>query len=66
MSNHLRNIRALFETAKTHKVSRKVDSYEYEEVEKLILTDNISYHEVLQLFTDKIYRNWFYERNFTQ
>jgi len=47
-------------------VSRKVDSYEYEEVEKLILTDNIPYHEVLQLFTDKIYRNWFYERNFTQ
>ena len=30
MSNHLRNVRALFENAKSFEVSRKADTYEYE------------------------------------
>ncbi len=64
MSNHLRNIRALFENAKSFKVSRKVDTYEYESLEKMILDDNIRYSEVMEIFTDKNYREWFYERNF--
>jgi|TARA_B110000858_G_C17481069_1_gene327185 hypothetical protein len=64
MSNHLRNIRALFENAKSFKVSRKVDTYEYESLEKMILDDTIIYSEILELFTDKIYREWFYQRNF--
>ena len=64
MSNHLRNIRALFENAKSFKVSRKVDTYEYESLEKMILDDNIRYSEVMEIFTDKDYREWFYQRNF--
>ena len=64
MSNHLRNIRALFENAKSFKVSRKVDTYEYESLEKMILDDNIRYSEVMEIFTDKNYREWFFERNF--
>ena len=64
MSNHLRNLRALFENAKSFKVSRKVDTYEYESLEKMILDDTIKYNEILELFTDKIYREWFYQRNF--
>jgi len=64
MSNHLRNIRALFENAKSFEVSRKVDTYEYESLEKLILEDNIRYSEVIEIFTDKTYREWFYQRNF--
>lgn len=64
MSNHLRNIRALFENAKSFKVSRKVDTYEYESLEKMILDDNVRYSEVIELFTDKDYREWFYQRNF--
>ncbi len=64
MSNHLRNIRALFENAKSFEVSRKVDTYEYESLEKLILEDNIRYSEVIEIFTDKVYRDWFYQRNF--
>jgi len=62
MSNHLRNLRALFESAKSFEVSRKVDTYEYESF--LILDDTIKYNEILELFTDKIYREWFYQRNF--
>ena len=64
MSNHLRNIRALFENAKSFKVSRKVDTYEYESLEKMMLDDNIRYSEIMEIFTDKDYREWFYQRNF--
>ena len=64
MSNHLRNIRALFENAKEFDVTRKIDTYEYESLEKLILEDNIRYSEIMQIFTDKNYREWFYQRNF--
>jgi len=66
MSNHLRNIRALMESAKEFEVSRKVDTYEYKSLEKMILEDSIKYSEIIELFTDKIYRTWFYERNFTK
>ena len=64
MNNHLRNLRALFENAKSFEVSRKVDTYEYESLEKMILDDNIRYSEIMEIFTDKNYRDWFYERNF--
>ena len=66
MSNHLRNIRALMENAKGFTVSRKVDTYEYESLEKLILQDDIRYSEIMEIFTDKIYREWFYDRNFAE
>ena len=46
------------------KLTRKVDTYEYESLEKMILEDNIRYSEIIELFTDKVYRTWFYERNF--
>ena len=64
MSNHKRNIRALMESAKEFEVSRKVDTYEYESLEKMILEDNIRYSEVMEIFTDVVYREWFYNRNF--
>ena len=64
MSNHLRNLRVLFESAKLLKMTRKVDNYEYESLEKDILQDKVVLSEVLELFTDKSYRDWFYPRNF--
>ena len=64
MSNHLRNLRALWENAKSFEVSRKVDSYEYESLEKMILDDNVRYSEIMEIFTDKDFSEWFYQRNF--
>ena len=64
MSNHLRNVRALMENAKNFEVSRKIDTYEYESLEKLILDDNVRYSEIMEIFTDIDYSNWFYQRNF--
>ena len=66
MSNHLRNIRALLENAKEFEVSRKVDTYEYESLEKMILEDQIRYSEVIALFTAAVYRECVYERNFAE
>ena len=43
------------ESAKEFEVSRKVDTYEYESLEKMILEDNIRYSEIIELFTDKVY-----------
>ena len=60
----MRNVRALFENAKSFEVSRKIDTYEYESLEKLILDDNVRYSEIMEIFTDKDYRDWFEERNF--
>ena len=54
------------ESAKEFKVSRKVDTYEYESLEKMILEDQIRYSEVIEIFTDKTYREWFYDRNFAE
>ncbi len=64
MSNHLRNIKVLSENAKEFEVSRKIDSYEYESLEKMILDDNVRYSEIMEIFTDKNFREWFTERNF--
>ncbi len=64
MTNHLRNIKVLSENAKEFEVSRKIDSYEYESLEKMILDDNVRYSEIMEIFTDKNFREWFTERNF--
>tara|TARA_Y100000592_G_scaffold57449_1_gene89921 strand:- start:459 stop:689 length:231 start_codon:yes stop_codon:yes gene_type:complete len=64
VSNHLRNIKVLSENAKEFEVSRKIDTYEYESLEKMILEDNVRYSEIMEIFTDKNFREWFTERNF--
>ena len=64
MSNHLRNIRALFENAKSFKVSRKVDTYEYESLEQCIKSEQVPPNEIAELFTDKEYYKWYADRNF--
>ena len=54
----------MFESAKLLKITRKVDTYEYESLEKDILEDKVPLNEIQELFTDKGYRDWFYPRNF--
>ena len=41
------------------KVTRKVDTYEYESLGKMIMNDEVPLKEVKELFTDKIYFKWF-------
>ena len=59
MSNHLRNLRALFESAKSFEVSRKVDTYEYESLSECIRSDQVPAEEISQIFTDKAFYKWY-------
>ena len=59
MSNHLRNIRALMESAKEFEVSRKVDTYEYESLGECIRSDQVPASEIAEIFTDKAFYNWY-------
>ena len=58
-----RNVRTIAEHSKKFPMTRKVDTYEYESLEKDILEDKVPLNEIQELFTDKGYRDWFYPRN---
>ena len=62
--NHKRNVRTLAENFKNKKMTRKVDTYEYEDLETCIKTDQVPASEVAELFTDKTFYNWYAKRNF--
>ena len=57
--NWNRNVRTIAENSKKSTMSRKVDTYEYESLEKMILDDTIKYNEILELFTDKKFYKWY-------
>ena len=62
--NHKRNVRTLAENAKDKKMTRKVDTYEYEDLETCIKTDQVPEAEIAELFTDKDFYKWYAKRNF--
>lgn len=62
--NHKRNVRTLAENAKDKKMTRKVDTYEYEDLETCIKTDQVPEAEIAELFTDNEFYKWYAERNF--
>lgn len=59
-----RLIRTLAEANKDRKMTRKVDTYEYESLEQCIKTDQVPANEIAELFTDKAYYDWYSKRNF--
>ena len=62
--NHQGNIRTVAEHSKDKTMTRKVDTYEYESLEKMIVKDELPMSEIAEIFTDKTYYNWYAERNF--
>lgn len=44
------------------KVTRKVDSYEYESLAECIRSDQVPASEVAEIFTDKVYYKWYKEK----
>jgi len=44
------------------KVTRKVDTYEYDSLGDMIMNDEVPLNEVRELFTDKIYSKWFKDK----
>ena len=59
MSNHLRNLRVMFESAKLLKMTRKVDTYEYESLGECIRSDQVPASEIAEIFTDKAFYKWY-------
>jgi len=62
--NYKRNVRTLAENAKDKRMTRKVDTYEYEDLETCIKTDQVPEAEIAELFTDKDFYKWYAKRNF--
>ena len=59
-----RLIRTLAESNKDRKMTRKVDTYEYESLEQCIKSDQVPVNEIAEIFTDKAYYKWYADRNF--
>ena len=59
-----RVVRTLAEANKDRKMTRKVDTYEYESLEQCIKSDQVPANEIAELFTDKAYYDWYSKRNF--
>ena len=62
--NHKRNVRTLAEGAKGKKVTRKVDTWEYQSLAECIRSDQVPAEEIAEIFTDKTYYNWYKKRYF--
>jgi hypothetical protein len=59
-----RIVRTLAENFKDKKMTRKVDTYEYESLETCIQTEQVPPSEIAELFTDKAFYKWYAKRNF--
>jgi len=44
---------------KNSKMTRKVDTYEYETLAECIRSDQVPASELAEIFTDKTYYNWY-------
>ena len=57
--NHKRNVRVLAEGAQGKKISRKVDTWEYEDLATCIRSDQVPAEEIAEIFTDKAFYKWY-------
>ena len=64
LSKQDRLVKTLAENFKDKKMTRKVDTYEYESLETCIKSDQVPANEIAELFTDKAFYDWYAERNF--
>ena len=59
MSKQDRVVRTLAEDAKGKKMTRKVDTYEYQSLADCIRSDQVPASEIAEIFTDKAYYKWY-------
>ena len=57
--NHKRNVRVLAEGAQGKKVTRKVDTWEYESLAVCIRSDQVPASDVAKFFKDKKFYSWY-------
>ena len=63
--NYKRNVRVLAEGAQGKKMTRKVDTYEYESLADCIRSDQVPAEEIAEIFTDKAFYKWYKKKYFT-
>jgi len=61
-----RMVQTLAEDYKDKKMTRKVDTYEYEDLAVCIRSDQVPASEIAELFTDKAFYKWYSERYFNK
>ena len=62
MNKQDRVVRTLAEDAKGKKMTRKVDTYEYQSLADCIRSDQVPASEIAEIFTDKAYYSWYKKR----
>ena len=65
LTKQQRLIKTLAESKKDNTMTRKVDTYEYENLETCIQTEQVPPSEIAEIFTDKAFYKWYSKRNFT-
>ena len=65
LNKQQRLIKTLAESKKDNTMTRKVDTYEYENLETCIQTEQVPPSEIAEIFTDKAFYKWYSKRNFT-
>ena len=65
MNKQDRVVRTLAEDAKGKKMTRKVDTYEYQSLADCIRSDQVPASEIAEIFTDKAYYKWYSDKYFT-
>ena len=57
-----RMVQTLAENYKDKKMTRKVDTWEYESLAECIRSDQVPANEIAEIFTDKAYYSWYKKR----
>ena len=65
LTKQQRLIKTLAESKKDKTMTRKVDTYEYENLETCIQTEQVPPSEIAEIFTDKAFYKWYSKRKFT-
>ena len=65
LNKHERLVITLAENNKDRKMTRKVDTYEYQSLADCIRSDQVPANEIAELFTDKTFYNWYSAKYFT-
>ena len=60
-----RVVRTLAEDAKGKKMTRKIDTYEYQSLADCIRSEQVPASEIAEIFTDKAYYKWYSDKYFT-
>jgi len=59
LTNWERSVRTIAEHSKDKKMTRKVDTYEYQDLADCIRMDQVPASEIAEIFTDKTYYAWY-------